>query len=232
MWWATDMIKVPPFGPAQSQASQPLLPAQEAGAVVSAVVPGAPPPPVAAPGVTQDDAYCADTPGPELVPTKDCLGFVFCQNSRMSGSTTLCSPGLLFDANMGICNWPSETNLCETPAVVIHLDLPRDWHICSKHIEQSQQICINPSKSFVHPIPCDRIRAIGTKGANHGVQLDVPLDPVVLFSVVECEWVHREPLHFDFRTEFLADLPFQGAREGLTVFHLPPREFKQAIEDI
>lgn len=45
MWWATDMIKVPPFGPAQSKASQPLLPAQEAGAVVSAVVPGAPPPP-------------------------------------------------------------------------------------------------------------------------------------------------------------------------------------------
>ena len=114
MWWAADMIMVPPFGPAQSQVSQPpLLPAQEAGAVVSAVVvPGAPAPPVAAPGVTQDDAYCADTPGPELVPTKDCLGFVFCQNSRMSGSTTLCSPGLLFDANMGICNWPSETNIC------------------------------------------------------------------------------------------------------------------------
>jgi len=106
------MINVPPFGPAQSQASQPLLPGQEAGAAVSAVVPGAPPPPVSAPGVTQDDAYCADTPGPELVPTKDCLGFVFCQNSRMSGSTTLCSPGLLFDANMGICNWPSDTNLC------------------------------------------------------------------------------------------------------------------------
>ena len=30
----------------------------------------------------------------------------------MIGNVTLCSAGLIFDANMGICNWPSETNLC------------------------------------------------------------------------------------------------------------------------
>ncbi len=100
------MIKNPPFGPVQISANdESQAPPEQIG--VSTELTN-----TSAPGVTQDDAYCADANDAELVPIEDCLGFVFCQNKRMSGSTTLCSPGLIFDANMGICNWPSDTNLC------------------------------------------------------------------------------------------------------------------------
>ena len=103
------MIKDPPFGPAQASATnESQAPPEQIGASTATTNTS----PGAAPGVTQDDAYCADANDAELVPIEDCLGFVFCQNKRMSGSTTLCSPGLIFDANMGICNWPSDTNLC------------------------------------------------------------------------------------------------------------------------
>jgi len=109
MWWAIDMIKDPPFGSSTqvsvstSNTNQQPGPTPSASSSTSLN---------AAPGVTQDDAYCADTTGAEMAANEDCSGFVFCQNGRMSGSITLCSPGLVFDANMGICNWPSETNLC------------------------------------------------------------------------------------------------------------------------
>lgn len=65
-----------------------------------------------APGVTQDSSYCADTVEAGLVPVEDCTGFVFCQNSQMTGTVTMCSPGLIFSATMQICNWPSSTNVC------------------------------------------------------------------------------------------------------------------------
>lgn len=68
--------------------------------------------PVTAPGVTQDNSYCEGIIGQEIVAVDECLGFVQCQNGIMLGSITLCSPGLVFDANMGICNWPSTTNIC------------------------------------------------------------------------------------------------------------------------
>jgi hypothetical protein len=119
MWWAIDMIKDPPFGSAQVSTSNDAsstseidngdtLPTTQTDIVSSTVNTS----PGAAPGVIQDDAYCAETTAAELVPIKDCLGFVQCQNKKMSGSITLCSPGLIFDANMAICNWPSDTNLC------------------------------------------------------------------------------------------------------------------------
>ena len=70
----------------------------------------------------------------------------------------------------------------------------------------------------MYPLPCTWIRAIGPKDSWHGEQLDVPL--VLIFGVVEGEGVHEEPLHFDFCTEFLPDLPFQGDIEGLASFYL------------
>ncbi len=111
MWWAVDMIKESPFGTTQVvSTNDPSLTTQ----------PGVDSPPSSvstpatntAPGVTQDNSYCADTVEPGLVPIKDCVGFVFCQNYQMTGSVTMCSPGLIFDANMEICNWPSSTNVC------------------------------------------------------------------------------------------------------------------------
>jgi len=106
------MIKDPPFGTTQvASTSDASLTAQpgvdtSASSSVSTVVPNT------APGVIQDNSYCADTVDPGLVPIKDCVGFAFCQNSQMIGSVTMCSPGLIFDANMEICNWPSSTNVC------------------------------------------------------------------------------------------------------------------------
>lgn len=107
------MIKDPPFGKKatvstsnNNQQPSPTPPSNVSPPSAVATSPNS------APGVTQDNAYCADTTGVELAPVLDCLGFVFCQNGQMSGSFTMCSPGLVFDANMGICNWPSETNLC------------------------------------------------------------------------------------------------------------------------
>jgi hypothetical protein len=106
MWWALDMIKDPPFGSHGSPAST---------AAASNADSGIEPTPSAlssvnAPGVDQNDAYCNGENG--LVATENCEGFVFCSNGKMMGSITKCSPGLTFDANMGICNWPSVTNLC------------------------------------------------------------------------------------------------------------------------
>ena len=107
------MIKESPFATSSNQVSSSS--ASDPSPTPGGGGGGAPSPTISlnsAPGVTQDDAYCADTTKATLVPIEDCAGFVFCQNSRMSGSFTMCSPGLMFDNNMGICNWPSETNLC------------------------------------------------------------------------------------------------------------------------
>jgi len=112
MWWAIDMIKVSPW------VDTPLLSTSMTNFQVSSSV--TQDSQVAtnqgqgqlAPGVIQDDNYCSHTKGSELAPTTDCLGFVHCSNGIMTGSITLCSPGLVFDANMGICNWPSKTNVC------------------------------------------------------------------------------------------------------------------------
>ena len=114
MWWAIDMIKTPPFGSKPATANN--LPRNVPRDQVRGPTPNHAATnvatPVSAPGVTRDDNYCANTNSAQLVPTADCKGFVFCQNGFMSGSITACSPGLLFDANMGLCNWPSETNIC------------------------------------------------------------------------------------------------------------------------
>ena len=72
----------------------------------------------------------------------------------------------------------------------------------------------------MNSLPHDRFRAIGPKGTYHGVQLDVPLEPVLVIGVVEGEGVHEEPLHINFRTDFLADLPIQGDSEGFALFYL------------
>lgn len=112
MWWAIDMIKTPPFGTTTTST------ATTTEAVDVQQEPGdawLPPPfdgTVNAPGITQDHSLCAHTMSAEMAPTEDCTGFVFCQSGKMSGSITMCSPGLIFDVNMGLCNWPSETNLC------------------------------------------------------------------------------------------------------------------------
>lgn len=105
------MIKDPPFGTTQVVSTSDTLATTQPGvdsspSSVSAVAT------MTAPGVVQDNSYCADTVEPGLVPIKDCVGFAFCQNSQMVGSVTMCSPGLIFDANMEICNWPSATNVC------------------------------------------------------------------------------------------------------------------------
>ncbi|KAL7539010.1 hypothetical protein ACHAXR_008953 [Thalassiosira sp. AJA248-18] len=114
MWWAVDMIKDPPFGTtSNTNTNNQASTSNQAPTPAAAVV--ASPPNLSlnsAPGVTQDDAYCSTTNSATLMPIADCTGFVFCQNGKMSGSITMCSTGLLFDANMGICNWPSETNIC------------------------------------------------------------------------------------------------------------------------
>jgi len=128
MWWAVDMIKTPPFGTSGATANdgpRDSTRAPPGGAYNSAsnsvgvrvpdngaVAPVAAPLTVHAPGVTRDHNYCSGTNAAQLVPAEDCTGFVFCQNGLMSGSVTKCSPGLLFDGNMGLCNWPSETNIC------------------------------------------------------------------------------------------------------------------------
>jgi len=130
MWWAIDMIKHPPFRNSHPVASvngqtsadinnHPPPPATGQALPPTPGVNNAPPPASppnlslnAAPGVNQDDSFCSGTTAAELVPIDDCSGFVFCQNGRMTGSVTYCSTGLIFDTNMGICNWPSETNLC------------------------------------------------------------------------------------------------------------------------
>ena len=98
------MIKDPPFGTTQvasntSDASS----ATHTGVVDSSVSSVSTVATNTAPGVIQDNSYCADTVDPGLVPIKDCVGFAFCQNSQMLGSVTMCSPGLIFDANMQIC---------------------------------------------------------------------------------------------------------------------------------
>ncbi|KAL9180409.1 hypothetical protein ACHAXT_008379 [Thalassiosira profunda] len=109
MWWATDMIKDPPF----AGSSLAISSGQAPSPAVSNNLPTAFDYDLnTAPGVLNDDQYCADTTGQALAPIEDCSGFVFCNNGRMSGSITHCSPGLIFDANNGICNWPSETNIC------------------------------------------------------------------------------------------------------------------------
>ena len=101
MWWAIDMIKELPGVKYTSTAnSSPKI--DTASASIT--------PPVNAPGVDQNDAYCKGEDG--LVPTENCEGFVFCSQGKMSGSVVECGPGLYFDVQMGICNWPSDTNLC------------------------------------------------------------------------------------------------------------------------
>lgn len=105
MWWAIDMIKELPF---QNRApAGNILP----NAATNDVLPATVTPPVNAPGVDKNDAYCNGEDG--LVPTENCEGFVFCSQGKMSGSVVECGPGLYFDSQMSICNWPSETkNLC------------------------------------------------------------------------------------------------------------------------
>ena len=103
------MIKDPAFG----AAPPPAAPGPISNTDLS---PTAPSPSVAsgqnAPGVNNDDKYCEGNHGPGLVAIEDCQGFVFCQGDRMDGTVTMCSPGLIFDANMQVCNWPSKTNVC------------------------------------------------------------------------------------------------------------------------
>ena len=71
----------------------------------------------------------------------------------------------------------------------------------------------------MNSLPHARFRVIGPKGTYHGVQLDVPL-AVLVIGVVEGVGVHEEPLHINFRTDFLADLPIQGDSEGFVLFYL------------
>jgi hypothetical protein len=101
MWWAIDMIQMPPFGEFGSLQLQ-------AQPVSSPSIPEATA--VNAPGVDNNDDYCNGENG--LVAIENCEGFVFCNGGVMSGSVTMCSTGLTFDANLGLCNWPSETNTC------------------------------------------------------------------------------------------------------------------------
>ena len=100
MWWAIDMIKEIPFfhHAPNSEMIPDVVP-------VPSITP-----PVNAPGVDNDDAYCKGEDG--LVPTENCEGFVFCDRGKMSGSVIECGPGLYFDVQMGICNWSSGVNLC------------------------------------------------------------------------------------------------------------------------
>jgi chitinase len=102
MWWAIDMIKELPF--VHYAPSTNILPNTATNTDSSLT------PPVNAPGVDKNDAYCKGEDG--LVPTENCEGFVFCAQGKMSGSVVACGPGLYFDVQMGICNWPSGTNLC------------------------------------------------------------------------------------------------------------------------
>jgi len=107
MWWAIDMIKELPFVRyAPTAGIVPDIASSSTNTTSSTTLS----PPVNAPGVDQNDAYCKGEDG--LVPTENCEGFVFCANGKMSGTITSCGPGLYFDVQMGICNWPSETNLC------------------------------------------------------------------------------------------------------------------------
>jgi hypothetical protein len=103
MWWAIDMIKELPF--IKYAPTTSALPNTATSNSATSQTP-----PVNAPGVDQDDAYCKGEDG--LVPTENCEGFVFCAQGKMSGSVVACGPGLYFDVQMGICNWPSGTNLC------------------------------------------------------------------------------------------------------------------------
>jgi len=99
MWWAIDMIQVPPFGQVGSLQAQPVSSPSISEATA-----------VNAPGVDKNDEYCQGENG--LVAIENCEGFVFCNQGIMSGSVTMCSTGLTFDANLGLCNWPSKTNTC------------------------------------------------------------------------------------------------------------------------
>mmetsp|Transcript_14493 Transcript_14493/g.29061 ORF Transcript_14493/g.29061 Transcript_14493/m.29061 type:complete len:1465 (-) Transcript_14493:99-4493(-) len=117
MWWAIDMIKENPFpnyygiNPQVTTLQQGSPPGQQLQQQQQPkpIDPNNPNN-IMAPGVDNNDDYCHGESG--LVPVNDCTGFAFCADGRMQGSITNCSPGLIFDANMKICNWPSETNLC------------------------------------------------------------------------------------------------------------------------
>lgn len=99
MWWALDMIKIPPFGAFGSlQATEP------------ASSPSIAATPQNAPGVDNDNSYCQGQDG--LVALDDCTGFVSCVHGVMKGSVTKCGEGLIYDENLGLCNWPTETNTC------------------------------------------------------------------------------------------------------------------------
>jgi hypothetical protein len=94
------------------------------------------------------------------------------------------------------------------PVIMLQQNLLNNQHVRSQHVILIQSVGGNPIQVIVYPLSCAWIRAINPKGAYHGEQLDTPFEPVLVFGVVEGERVHEELLHFDFRTEFLADLPF------------------------
>jgi len=97
MWWALDMLQKPQFG--------------QFGSLQATALPAVSQPVSAnAPGVDQNDDYCKGENG--LIATENCDGFVFCNQGEMAGSVTKCATGLTFDANLGLCNWPSKTNTC------------------------------------------------------------------------------------------------------------------------
>eukprot|EP00986_Skeletonema_menzelii_P021542 scaffold34865_cov314-Skeletonema_menzelii.AAC.1 len=98
MWWAIDMLQNPPFGQFGSLATPISSPAISEPVSANA------------PGVDNNDAYCKGESG--LIAIDNCSGFVHCNQGQMTGSVTKCETGLVFDQNLGLCNWPSATNLC------------------------------------------------------------------------------------------------------------------------
>ena len=151
MWWAVDMIKTPPFGTTVTTTETTQADVQEPDSESTSQQASDT---LNAPGVIQDDSLCAHTMSAEVAPTEDCLGFVFCQSGKMSGSITMCTPGLIFDVNMGLCNWPSETNLCgfefcpnKMTGYVPFEDCTKFYHCNNGKIEGDIDVC--PDVSFV-----------------------------------------------------------------------------------
>ena len=93
------MIQSPVFGQFGSLQAQPVSSPSIAEATI-----------VNAPGVDNNNDYCKGENG--LIAVDNCEGFVFCNQGIMTGGKTKCATGLTFDANLGLCNWPSKTNTC------------------------------------------------------------------------------------------------------------------------
>ena len=99
------MVQKPQFGQFGSVQAQPTPPPPTPSTLATPAVIS-----VNAPGVDNNDDYCKGENG--LIAVDDCKGFVFCNQGSMTGSVTKCATGLTFDANLGLCNWPSKTNTC------------------------------------------------------------------------------------------------------------------------